>query len=342
MTSSRPSKAATPTSPPPPLELETISSQWQVSLDATEAALNAAATSLTAQELGRGRSELAQERVETLKALTGLAHETGTHPTPWLSPVPVSNDLLGLPAGVTSCVFDLDGVLTDSAVLHARAWREVLDQFLLQRSNRAGWEFVPFDREHDYAAFFEGRPRLEGIHTFLASRGIRLPEGRVGDRADAETAYGLARRKGEVLARGLRQRGSTALRGARRYLQAAGHAGLSRAVISASSNTSRILELAGLGLLIEERLDANVIRAKELRSRPAPDLPLEACDRLGASPGEAVAFTHSPAGIAAGRSAGLLVIGIGEGAQEEVLRAYGAEQVYPSLLAMLDRRLAGD
>lgn len=324
---------------PQPLELETISSRWQVSLDAAQRAVSAAAASLPAPELGQRRTRLVQERLETAKALAHLARVTGTQPAPWLSPVPVSNEMLGLPTTVSSCVFDLDGVLTDSGVLHAWAWGEVLDQFLLHRSNRAGWPFIPFDRDGDYRAFIDGRPRLEGVHAFLASRGIRLPEGRFDDPADADTAYGLARRKGEFLARGLRQRGSTALPGAHRYLQAAGHAGLARAVVSASSNTSRMLELAGLAPLIEARVDADVIRARRLRSRPAPDLLLEACTRLGVSPDETVAFTHSPEGVAAARSADLLVIGVGEGAHEDLLRGFGAEQVFPSLLVLLDRQL---
>jgi HAD superfamily hydrolase (TIGR01509 family) len=325
--------------PQQPLELETISSRWQVALDAAQRAVSAAGPSLAAPELGRRKTRLVQERLETVETLTRLARVTGTHPAPWLSPVPVSNEMLGLPTTVTSCVFDLDGVLTDSGVLHAWAWGEVLDQFLLHRSNQADWPFIPFDRDADYRAFIDGRPRLDGVHAFLASRGIRLPEGRFDDPVDAETAYGLARHKGEVLARGLRQRGSTALPGAHRYLQAAGHAGLERSVISASSNTSWMLELAGLAPLIEERVDADAIRALGLRSRPAPDLLLEACSRLGVTPEEAVTFTNSPSGVAAGLAAGFLVIGIAEGAQGERLRGFGAEQVFPSLRALLDRQL---
>src|SRR5512132_1518377 len=183
-----------------PLELETISSRWQVALDTDQRALSAAWASLSAPELGRRTTRLVHERLETAAALDRLARVTGTHPPPWLSPVPVSNAMLGLPKDVTACVFDLDGVLTDSGVLHAAAWGEVLDQFLLRRSNQAGWPFIPFDRDGDYRAFIDGRPRLEGVHAFLASRGIRLPEGRFDDPPDAETAYGLARRKGEVLA----------------------------------------------------------------------------------------------------------------------------------------------
>ena len=188
--------------------------------------------------------------------------------------------MLGLPAGVSACLFDLDGVLTDSAVLHASAWGEVFDDLLLRLTENTGWHFIPFDRGADYRAYIDGRPRLEGVHAFLDSRGIRLPEGRLDDPPRADTACGLAKRKGEALARGMQQRGVTALPGVRRYLEAAGHAGLKRAVVSASASTLPMLELAALATLVEARVDADVIRSDGLRSPPAPDLLLAACRRL--------------------------------------------------------------
>jgi HAD superfamily hydrolase (TIGR01509 family) len=270
-----------------------------------------------------------------------LANVAGVRPAPWLSPVPVSPEMLSLPAAVRACLFDLDGVLTDSAVLHAWAWGEVFDEFLLRSSEKTGWHFIPFDREIDYRTYIDGRTRLEGIHAFLHSRGIRLPARKQDDAAQTDTADGLAKRKGEVLSRGLHQRGVTALAGARRYLEAAGHAGLGRAVVSASTSTLPMLELAGLATLVEERVDADVILAEGLRSRPAPDLLLAACHRLDVRPEEAVTFTHSAAGVAAGHTAGLTVIGVGDGAQREVLQGFGAERVVPSLSVLLDRQLSG-
>ena len=322
-----------------PLELETVSLRWQAALDACEAALGAAARTLPSQELGRRTAALTRERVEAATALERLARVASVHPQPWLSSVRITNEMLGLPPTVSACLFDLEGVLTDSGLLHAWAWGEVLDEFLLRRSVQAGWDFVRFDRDADYRAYIEGRPRLEGIHAFLASRGIRLPEGRFDDPADAETAYGLARRKGDVLAHGLHQRRSTALPGARRYLQAAGRAGLGRCAVSASSNTSLLLDVAGLGSLVEELVDADAIRGEGLRSRPAPDLLEVGCARLGVPPEEAVTFTDTADGLAAGRTGGLLVVGVGEGEQGQRLRDFGAEQVVPSLSALLDRRL---
>ena len=204
---------------------------------------------------------------------------------------------------------------------------------------RVGWQFIPFDRDADYREYLDGRPRLEGIHAFLGSRGIRVPEGRPDDSARVDTAWGLASRKGEALARGLQQRGVTALAGARRYLETAGHAGLERAVVSASTTTLPMLELAGLATLVEERVDAEVMHAESLRSRPAPDLLLAACRRLGVQPGEAVTFTHSAAGVAAGHAAGLAVVGVGDGAQDELLRGFGAERIVPSVSSLLDSSL---
>lgn len=272
--------------------------------------------------------------------LVRLARLRGIQPVPWLSPVPLNSKMLGLPNTIRACLFDLEGVLTDSAVLHAWAWSEVFDEFLLRLSDKTGWQFVPFDRDADYRAYLDGRPRLEGIHAFLGSRGIRLPEGRPDDPDESDTAYNLARRKGEALAGGLRQHGVTALGGARRYLEAAGRAGLKCAVVSASASTLPMLELAGLATLVDDRVDADVIRAEGLRARPAPDLLLAACRRLGVQPEETVTFTHSPAGVAAGLAGGLTVIGVGEGTQGETLVGFGAQQVIPSVSALLDRALA--
>jgi len=331
-------RAAAPCATQPP-ELDTIAMHWQLALDAADQALAAGHGPVHISDAEGRRRELAQERAGTAQLLTQLARLTGVQQLPWLSPVPLTSKMLGLPEGVTACLYDLDGVLTDSGVLHAWAWAEVFDELLLRLSETTGWHFIPFDATSDYRNFIDGRPRLEGVHSFLTSRGIQLPEGRYGDPADADTAYGLARRKGEAMARGLHQRGVSAVPGARRYLEASGHAGLRRAVVSASSSTLPMLELAGLASVVDERVDADVIHAENLRSRPAPDLLLEACRRLEARPEEAVTLTHSAAGIAAGHAAGLAVIGIGEGAQGELLQGFGAERVAPSLRALLDPRL---
>lgn len=321
-------------------ELDTVASRWQIALDTAERALGAGHGLLREADLRHGRHALALERQQTAELLTRLAEMTGRRPAPWLSPTPVTRGMLGLRTTVRACLFDLDGVVTDSGVLHARAWAETFDQLLLRLAEKTGWHFIPFDRVADYRAYIDGRPRLEGTHAFLASRGIRLPEGTPEDPPDADTAYGLARRKSEALTRGLRERGVTALPGARRYLEAAGHAGLTRAVVSASTRTLPMLELADLASLVEERVDADAIRVEGLRSRPAPDLLLAACRRLEVRADEAVTFTHSPAGVAAGHAAGLEVVGVGVGEPAEQLLGFGAERVVSSLVQLLDPRLA--
>jgi HAD superfamily hydrolase (TIGR01509 family) len=322
-----------------PPELDSIAMHWQLALDAADHALAAAQGPVHLVDADSRRRELVQERLETAQLLTQLGRLTGVQPLPWLSPTPVTPKLLGLPDGVTACLFDLDGVLTDSGIVHALAWAEVFDDFLLRLDETTGWHFIPFDRAADYRDYIDGRARLEGVHAFLASRGIRLPEGRYDDPSNADTARGLARHKGEAMARGLHQHGVSAVPGARRYLEASGHAGLGRAVVSASSSTLPVLQLAGLASVVDERVDADVIRAEGLRSRPAPDLLLDACARLGARPDNAVTLTHSPAGIAAGHAAGLTVIGVGDGAHGELLEGFGADRVVPSLRALLDPRL---
>lgn len=323
-----------------PIELDGIASRWQLALDGAQAALGAAAPSLPADELHRRHQQLTQERHETARLLR-LVGETSHVPVlPWLSPVPVTRQMLGLSPSTRACIFDLDGVLTDSVLLHAAAWAAAFDDFLLRFAERADWQFIPFDRDTDYYAYLEGRPRLEGVHTFLSARGIRIPEGVPSDPATADTAYGLAKRKGEALARGLRQRGVTTRRGARRYLEAAGHAGIPRAVVSASSSTAHMLELAALTPLVEEQVDAEAMRVEGLRSRPAPDLLIAACQRLGVDPAASVTFTQSPAGVAAGHAAGLTVVGVGDSALRERLEGFGADRVVASLDALLDRRLA--
>lgn len=322
-------------------ELDTLATQWQRALDAGELALRAAVGTLPASYLSQRRRELTQERRETAELLTALARARGIRSLPWLSPVPVSKEMLGLTTPIRACLFDLDGVLTDSALLHASAWAQVLDEFLLRSTTSTGWQFIPFDREADYRTYIDGRSRLEGIHAFLDSRGIRIPEGRASDSPEADTACGLARRKGDALARGLEERGVAALPGVHRYLDAAGRAGLTRAVVSASSSTLSMLELAGLGPLVEGCVDADVIHAEKIRTPPSPDVLLTACRHLDVCPEDAVSFTHSAAGVLAGRAGGLTVIGVGRGSDAELLQDLGAQRVVPSLSVLLGSSLTG-
>jgi beta-phosphoglucomutase-like phosphatase (HAD superfamily) len=331
--------SAAPIGPRTPFELDSVARLWQLALDSELRALHAAAHWLPSAEVSRRTRDLVEERKSAATSLARLAETTHVRPAPWLSAVPVTNSMLGLPPSAIACLFDLDGVLTDSGALHASAWAAVFNEFLQSVAERNGWHFIPFDPVDDYLAYIDGRPRLEGVHAFLDSRGIRLPEGRMDDSPDMETACGLARRKRDVLSRGLHDRGVTAVHGARRYLEASGHAGLRRAVVSASAKTESMLELAGLATLLEGRVDADLIQVHQLRSRPAPDILLVACEGLDVRPSDAVTFTHSPAGVAAGLAAGMTVIGVGDAARRDLLQGYGADVVVPSLSALLNRQL---
>jgi beta-phosphoglucomutase-like phosphatase (HAD superfamily) len=247
--------------------------------------------------------------------------------------------MLGLPATVSACLFDVEGVLTDSSRLHAWAWGEVFDDFLLRVGETTGGRLIPFDRVADYRAYVEGRSRLEGVHSFLRSRGIQVREGRADEPSGADSARGLSRQKGELLERRLHEQGVTALRGARRYLEAARRAGLKRAVVYESASTLPVLERAGLATLIDARIDAAVISAEGLHSRPAPDVLFAACRRLDVVAAHTVTFTSSPAGVVAGRRAAMLTVGVGDAGRCETLEGFGADRVVPALGALLDPRL---
>jgi HAD superfamily hydrolase (TIGR01509 family) len=327
--------------PTAPIELDTVADDWQRSFDGAARALDESQKTFLPAELHARRRRLAHERAETAHELGALAADVGVRAVPWISASPVGPSMLGLAPGTRACIFDLDGVLTDSGLVQAAAWADVFDDLLLRSTEGTGWRFIPFDRDGEYGAFLDGRPRLEGIRLFLRSRGLRLPEGSPEDGAAVDSIYGLARRKSDVLGHALRVRGLNALPGARRYLEAAGRAGIGRAVVSSSTRTKPMLEQAGLAALVEARVDADQIASGALRSRPHPDLVLRACELLGVAPLEAVAFVHNPDGVAAARAAGLQVVGVSaDPATRDRLHAFGADAVADGLEALLDRRLA--
>lgn len=320
------------------VDLERLSARWQRALDAAGSALGAAGESLPASEIRDRRAALAREAERTASSLRELARSTGG-PAPWLSPTPVTNRMLGLPASARACIFDVEGVLTDSSRLHAWAWGQVFDDFLSRVDERTGWHLIPFNRVTDYREHVENRSRLDGVLTFLGSRGIHVPVGRPDDGSDVDTAFGLAKRKGELLEGRLQDEVVSALPGARRYLEAARRAGLQSAVVYESASTLPMLERADLASLVDACIDAAVISSEALHSRPAPDLLLAACRRVDVAPENAVTFTSSPAGVVAGSRAGMLAIGVGEDAPRATLDGLGADRVVPSLRELLDPRL---
>ena len=326
----------------PPFTVEALCGRWRTALDAAGEALRAGSESLPAAEVARRRKALAAERDATLGLLRALARERGADARfLHLAPRTESRRILGLPSSIDACVFNLDGVLIPSAALHAAAWRTTFDEFIWARTDRTGGHFAPFDPSRDYATHLHGRPRLDGVRAFLASRGIRLPEGSPDDPAGAETVHGLANRKNEVLRRRLDAEGVTAYAGSLHYLLTAGEAGIRRAVVSASANTPAILERSGLSALIEERVDGTTMAQRNLRPKPAPDTLLAACDLLGIEPGRSAAFETTPAGVVAARAAGFaLVVGVDQFGQAAALRGAGADQVVPGLAELLEQRVA--
>jgi beta-phosphoglucomutase family hydrolase len=247
--------------------------------------------------------------------------------------------VLGLPDGIRACLFDLDGVLTKTAVVHAAAWKQMFDGFLRERAERAGEEFVPFDPERDYAQYVDGKPRLDGVRSFLASRGIELPEGGPDDPPSAETVVGLGLRKNEIVLRLIHERGVEAYPGSVRYLEAARDAGLRRAVVSSSTNCRDVLRAAGIEEFFEVRVDGVVAEREGLKGKPAPDTFLAAAGRFALDPGEAAVFEDALAGVAAGRAGAFgCVVGVdrvGEGHGDE-LRANGATAVVRDLAELLE------
>jgi beta-phosphoglucomutase family hydrolase len=228
-------------------------------------------------------------------------------------------------------LFDLDGVLTDTAHLHAAAWKRLFDGLLRWRAAATGGVFVPFDSGADYLAHVDGRPREDGVRQFLASRGLRLPEGTGDDPEEAETVAALARRKDGLFARQL-QAGVEPAPGAAALLRVLRRVGMRTAVVSSSRNCAAVLEAAGLAGFLDTRVDGVDAAALRLPGKPAPDLFLEAARRLGAKPHRGVVFEDALAGVEAGRRGGFgRVVGVDRAGQAEALLRRGADVVVRDL-----------
>jgi beta-phosphoglucomutase family hydrolase len=245
---------------------------------------------------------------------------------------------LGLPAGVRACLFDLDGVLVQTAKLHAVAWKETFDAFLRARAGRTGEPFVPFDEVTDYDEYVDGKPRSDGVRSFLAARGIEVPEGLPSDPPDAETVGGLGNRKNELVLALIHGQGVETYEGSIRYVRAARAAGLPRAVVSSSANTSEVLAAAAIDDLFDVQIDALVAEREHLKGKPAPDTFLAAARELGVSPLHAAVFEDALAGVAAGRAGRFgFVVGVDRVGQAEALRERGADVVVADLAELLER-----
>ncbi|HZE51425.1 MAG TPA: beta-phosphoglucomutase family hydrolase [Jatrophihabitantaceae bacterium] len=235
--------------------------------------------------------------------------------------------MLGLPDHVAACLFDLDGVLTDTASVHRAAWKETFDAYL---SAHGGAPFT----DDDYDDYVDGKPRADGVRDFLASRGIQLPEGQPDDPPGHDTVHGIGNRKNELLLERIHRDGVTVYEGSRRYLALARDAGLARAVVSSSANAVSVLKVTGLDEFIQAVVDGNTIEQKRLPGKPAPDSFLAGAELLHVAPGAAAVFEDALAGVAAGRAGHFgFVVGVNRlGADHERgLREHGADTVVADL-----------
>jgi beta-phosphoglucomutase family hydrolase len=246
---------------------------------------------------------------------------------------------LGLPSGIRACLFDLDGVLAQTRELHAAAWKTMFDAFLRAHAARRGGPFVPFDLDADYAEYVDGKPRREGVRSFLAARRIELPQGRLDDLLDAETISGLANRKNELVLALIREHGVEAYAGSVRYVQAVRASGLASAVVSSSANAREVLEAAGIAHLFDERLDGIDAERMHLKGKRAADTFLAAARALWAFPTEAAVFEDALAGVAAERAGSFgFVVGVDRLGQTRTLRGHGADIVVSDLADLLQPR----
>jgi beta-phosphoglucomutase family hydrolase len=244
--------------------------------------------------------------------------------------------VLGLPETVHACLFDLDGVLTDTASVHTKAWKVMFDDFLRQWAEKTGQPFIPFDPAKDYREYVDGKKREDGVRSFLASRGIELREGDSDDPPGADTVYGLGTRKNDAFQKTLHDDGVTVFDGSRRYLEQVTAAGLATAVVSSSANTREVLEITGLERFIQQRVDGVTLREEHIAGKPAPDSFLRAAELLKVEPAAAAVFEDALSGVEAGHAGHFgYVVGVDRVGQAEALRGHGADVVVTDLAELL-------
>lgn len=244
--------------------------------------------------------------------------------------------MLDLPSVISACLFDLDGVLTQTAKVHARAWKKMFDDFLRQRSERTGEPFEPFDGRADYDEYVDGLPRLDGVRAFLDSRDIDLPAGTPGDPPESETVHALGVRKNDLVTRLLDRDGVEPYEGSVRFVEAARAVGLPTAVVSSSTNAQAALTAAGIEHLFDALVDGAFAEDEGLAGKPAPDTFLAGARMLGAQPAQAAVFEDALAGVEAGRAGEFgWVVGVDRAGQADALRERGADVVVRDLAELL-------
>ena len=244
--------------------------------------------------------------------------------------------MFGLPDGVRTCLFDLDGVLTQTAKVHAAAWKQMFDEYLRRRAEQTGEPFKEFDDEQDYNEYVDGKPRYDGVRSFLESRGIDLPEGTPDDPPDAETVHGLGNRKNELVLKLIREQGVEPYEGSVRYVKAIADAGLSRAVVSSSANCHDVLRAVGIEDLFDAVIDGVVAQREGLKGKPAPDTFLAGAKAVGSPPSECAVFEDAVAGVEAGRAGNFgFVVGVDRVGHRDALKSHGADIVVDDLSELL-------
>ena len=244
--------------------------------------------------------------------------------------------MLGLPSHIEGLLFDMDGVLTQTAKVHATAWKQTFDDFLRRRAEQTGEDFVPFDKVDDYDDYVDGMPREDGVRSFLKSRDIELPDGSPDDPPDADTIHGIGNDKNRRVLELIHEQGVQAYEGSVQYVRAAQSAGLRRAVVSSSTNTHDVLAAAKLTDLFDVVIDGIVAQRERLHGKPAPDTFLAGARALGLDPSRAVVFEDALAGVEAGRAGNFgYVVGVDRVGQADALKAHGADVVVQDLAELL-------
>jgi beta-phosphoglucomutase family hydrolase len=234
-------------------------------------------------------------------------------------------------------LFDLDGVITDTANLHAACWKRMFDEYLRQRALRGGEEFRPFDLATDYRLYVDGKPRFDGVRDFLKSRGIHLPEGSPDDPADAQTVGGLGNRKNELVNKILEEEGVEPYEGSVKLIHRLRREGFKIAVVTSSQNCEPVLRAAKLDAVFDALVDGKAILAQQLRGKPAPDTFLAGAKLLGVDPVRTVVIEDAISGVEAGSEGKFgLVIGVARNGNAEELRRHGAHLVVEDLAELAD------
>jgi beta-phosphoglucomutase family hydrolase len=229
-------------------------------------------------------------------------------------------------------LFDLDGVITNTATLHAICWKKMFDEYLRKRAEQKEEAFRAFDLATDYRLYVDGEPRFDGVRDFLRSRGIQLPEGSPDDPADVETVHGLGNRKNDLVNRAIAEVGVEPYAGTVQFIHQVRRDGFKIAVVTASQNCDAVLRAAKLDDLFEVRVDGNVIQAQQLAGKPAPDTFLIAAKLLGVEPVRTVVIEDAISGVEAGSNGKFgLVIGVARKGNTEELKRHGAHLVVDDL-----------